>query len=97
MEMRKLTPEEIDDAPSWAISYAAFTKDGNTYVIYHERHFGYTLPLPKREEFETVILEMINEWSKGCSSEPHNPVGCPECTTALIDAIANKLIKQLRI
>lgn len=41
-----------------------------------------------------TILEMIKEWRRGCSCGPHNPVNCPDCTTALIDAIESKLIKQ---
>ena len=39
------------------------------------------------------IPEMIKEWRKGCSCGPHNPANCPDCTTALIDAIDRELIK----
>ena len=41
-----------------------------------------------------TILEMIKEWRRGCSCGLHNPADCPDCTTALVDAIENKIIKQ---
>lgn len=41
-----------------------------------------------------TIIEMINEWRKGCSCGPHNPANCPDCTTALVNAIEGKLIKS---
>lgn len=41
-----------------------------------------------------TILEMIKEWRKGCSCGLHNPADCPDCTTALIDAIERSLIKE---
>lgn len=52
--MRNLTPKEIDDAPGWAVSYYIGTR-----LSYHERHFGYTLPLPARKPFD---IEPYKHW-----------------------------------
>jgi hypothetical protein len=44
--MRKLTQKEIDDAPNWAVSYNVEVNSvGTDYIVYHERHYGFTLPL----------------------------------------------------
>lgn len=40
---------------------------------------------------------MIEEWRKGCSCALYEPVNCHECTSALIDAIENKLKKDAAI
>lgn len=54
--MRKLTQKEIDDAPSWAVSYTIITEIIGGGISYHERHYGFTLPLPhdkpQRKEFD---------------------------------------------
>jgi hypothetical protein len=55
--MRELTQKEIDDAPSWAVSYNTEVNSvGTDYIMYHERHYGFTLPLlhatPPRKEFD---------------------------------------------
>jgi hypothetical protein len=59
--MRKLTKKEIDDAPSWAVSYLVTKERIGSGVSYHERHYGFTLPLPsatpQRKEFD-----IIDEW-----------------------------------
>lgn len=46
--MRKLTKKEIDDAPDWAVSYSISELNCGGVLSYHERHYGYTLPLPTK-------------------------------------------------
>lgn len=59
--MRKLTKKETNDAPAWAVSYSILVNSvGNDYPTYHERHYGYTLPLLQlvpRKEFDISEYE----------------------------------------
>lgn len=61
--MRKLTQKEIDDAPTWAVSYLVAEESIGGTVSYHERHYGFTLPLPhgtpQRKEFD---IEPYKHW-----------------------------------
>lgn len=41
-----------------------------------------------------TLLQMIEEWRKGCSCAMHKPENCPECILTLIDAMEFKLKKQ---
>ncbi len=43
------------------------------------------------------ILEMITEWRKGCSLSGKNPIECPACTEALIDAIERHEKDRLKL
>ena len=44
--MRELTKKEIDDAPNWAVSYCIDVAKTGPIVSYHERHYGFTRPIP---------------------------------------------------
>lgn len=57
--MRKPTQNEINLAPSWAVSYSIGDDDLCTH---HERHYGFTLPLPpKAPSKEFDISEHVFE------------------------------------
>lgn len=58
--MRPLTQKEIDDAPSWAVSYEVLER---TAVDYHERHYGFTLPLPNSMlQIKEFDIESYKHW-----------------------------------
>ena len=52
-----------------------------------------------------TILEMIEQWRKGCSNTQNythgrtvceHPENCPDCTRALVDAIEAKLNREAK-
>ena len=60
--MRELTKKEIDDAPNWAVSYCIEVVKTGPIVAYHERHYGFTLPLPGATPRNGLDIEPYKHW-----------------------------------